>query len=582
VEGKQAMTPTSSRRRFLEGLSTSAALVAAGRASGVAEAAQSAATPQGQTAGGVLKWGSEDEGYISPNFPWTLAGGINHTQLVKMSHEGPFFRNHALELEPNLVETYEYDEDYKGFTLTVKKGITWSDGHPFTANDVYGTVLLVHPDVTIKGVSSALAFLKGGREYFVLGTTLEPPPGLKLLDEYTIRFELEEPWSNAVWEMLGGQQTLPWHIYQPLFENPETRRALSEYENPIFLEPKMQVGTGPFIYERGEKDRYLRYTKNPNFHGPEPQLDAVEFIKFGSLDATVIALERGDIDVAAIREASYLASVQKMEDVAIYETLDYYLRAFRYNWNKPYLNDVRVYQAIDMAIDRETLCEAVEGGFCVAWRQYGSGTEGFDQNPYNPEKARELLAEANWNPDIDLEIATDYDNDVVVRQLLPGIAGMLGQVGIKAHSRSYQGPALEEVVARGEIDLWYDGSYATAFEPGQFDSPIYADAAGNESEEPGPGRELKTHRQTAFGFHPEWLQKLLQEYRMSPPERREQIRVEVEARLGEEGSSWMTLARYKKFLAVHKNVHGMDNPDTILWQGNVFVNKSMAWTWSKE
>lgn len=576
------MTPTSSRRRFLEGLSTSAALVAVGRASGVAEAAQSAATPQGQTAGGVLKWGSEGEGYISMNYPWTLAGGINQTPLVKMSHEGPFFRNHALELEPNLVETYEYDEDYTAFTVTLKQGINWSDGQPFTAKDVYGTVLLVHPEVTIKGVAGALSLLKGGRDYFVLGTTLEPPPGLKLVDEYTVRFELEEPWSNAIWEMLGGQQTLPWHIYQPLFENPETRRALSEYENPIFLDPQVHVGTGPFIFERGEKDRYLRYTKNPNYHGPEPLLDAVEFIRFGSPDATIIALERGDIDVAPVADAKYLSSVQAMADIATYETLDYYMRGLRYNWNRPYLNDPRVYQALDMAIDRETLCEAVLGGVCVAWRQFGPGTEGFNHNPYNPERAKELLAEANWDSSIDLEIMTDYDDDVIVRQLLPAIAAMLGQVGITAHSRSYQGPALQDVVAKGDVDLWYDGLFSSAFEPGQFEPPIYVDAQGNKYEEPGPGRELASHRQTAFGFHPDWIQQLIREHRAAPPERREQIRVEVEERLAEEGSSWMTLARYKKFLAAHKNVHGLDNPDTILWQGDVFMNKSMAWTWSKE
>ena len=40
------------------------------------------------------------------------------------------------------------------------------------------------------------------------------------------------------------------------------------------LDPELQIGTGPYVYEKGEKEVFMRYVKNPMYHGPEPQLDA--------------------------------------------------------------------------------------------------------------------------------------------------------------------------------------------------------------------------------------------------------------------------------------------------------------------
>jgi ABC-type transport system substrate-binding protein len=565
--------PTLNRRAFVLGLSTSALLASRG-ATPVAAGTQ-AAEPQ---AGGELKWGHADTGYIGKQFPWTMAGGLNHAAQIKMAQEGPFFRNADLAIEPNLAAAVEYDADYTAFTLTINQGITWSDGQPYTARDVYGTVLMgLHPDTTWS-LSATYALLKGGRDYLE-GKTEEPPPGLVLVDDYTLRFEMDAPWSYAANDMLAGQQTLPWHIYQPIFENPETRAQLRNQESPIFLEPEMQIGTGPFIFERGEADRYLRYAKNPTYHGQAPYLDAIEFVKLGSPDATLVALERGEVDVISITDFSYLPSLQEMEGVQAYEVPDYYLRALLYNWNKPYLNDPRIYQAIDMAIDRDTLCTNVLGGACSGWREYGYGTEGFVHNPYDPEQAKALLEEAGWDSSIDLEVMTDY-TDTQTAELLPAIVAMLGQVGIKAHPRTYQGPALTEHYDKGEVDLWYNGTWATTtFLPGNWDPPVYVDAAGQSYDEWAEGREFKSGNR--FGFHPEWLQALVAEERAASPERRAAIRAEVEERLATEGSSFMILARYKRFLAFRDTVHGLDNPDSALWAFNVYVNNSQASTWWK-
>jgi ABC-type transport system substrate-binding protein len=585
-----------SRRRFLKmaGTATGGILLvacgapAAGPATGAsdstaAESSSAAPAAAGSSSPNTLRWGHWDDGYIGKQFPWTMAGGVNHTPLVKMSHEGPFFRNANLELEPNLIESAEYNDDFTAFTVKVKEGLKWSDGEPVTAHDIYGTVLMtINPESSAaKGVESSLRLVKGGNEYY-LGESSDPPAGLIVEDDQTITFELIEPWSDAIWNILGGQQTMPWHIYKPVFDDPETRVQLRDFETPMMLDPKMQVGTGPYIFESGEKAVYMRYVKNPNYHGEAPSLDAVEFITYGSADACLVAFERGEIDVMATSDANYVPSLEAIADASIFDESDYYIRFLRYNWNKPYLNDPRVYAAIDMALDRQVLCEQVLKGACVAWREYGPGTEGFDHNPYNPEEAKRLLAEAGWDSSRQLELITDY-TDTLTGELLAAMSAMLSQVGINATPRVLQGPALTEYYYGGNVDLWYDGSWGIApsvVSPGQYDPPLWVDEAGNEFDEFAAGRVPKGGN--LFGFHPEWVQELTKEYRSASAERQTEILKEIQERTATEGGSWMNLARYKRWLAYKNTVHGLDNIDTLLWNFDVFTNKSMAWTWSKD
>jgi ABC-type transport system substrate-binding protein len=311
-------------------------------------------------------------------------------------------------------------------------------------------------------------------------------------------------------------------------------------------------------------------------------LDGIEFIRYGSADACLVAFERGEVDVMATSDANYVPSLEAVADATVYGAPDYYVRMLKYNWTKPYFQDPRVYQAIDLALDRQVLCDQVLKGACIAWREMGPGTADFEHNPYDPERAKQLLAEAGWDPNTKLELITDY-TDNLTSELLPAIAAMLAQVGIQATPRVLQGPALADYQANNQVDLWYDGSWGiwtTTVWPGSFDPPVWADAAGKEYAEPGPDRTLL--RGQGLGFAPQWAQDLIKEYRTASPERKEEILQIVQERTATEGHNMMALARYNRWLAFKNNVHGLDNPDTLLWNFDVFTNKSMAWTWSKD
>ena len=68
------------------------------------------------------------------------------------------------------------------------------------------------------------------------------------------------------------------------------------------------------------------------------------------------------------------------------------------------------------------------------------------------------MEEAGWDPNQEIDLLTDY-TDPLTAELLPAIAAMLGQVGIKATPKVLQGPALTEYYYTGNVDIWYDGSW---------------------------------------------------------------------------------------------------------------------------
>ena len=122
-----------------------------------------------------------------------------------------------------------------------------------------------------------------------------------------------------------------------------------------------------------------------------------------------------------------------------------------------------------------------------------------------------------------IDLLTDY-TDPLTAQLLPAIAAMLGQVGIKATPKVLQGPALTEYYYNNNVDIWYDGSWgipSVTVWPGQYDDPVWVDGEGNEYGEYADG--LTPKGGNLMGFHPEWAQQALEEYRAASPERKSEL-----------------------------------------------------------
>jgi peptide/nickel transport system substrate-binding protein len=287
------------------------------------------------------------------------------------------------EPQPYFARSWEFDSDTSEVVFHLRHDLQWHDGTPVTSRDVAFTFeRLKDPAVPFPNPS-----------YFDYWDAAE------VIDPVTIRFYLR-PHANALY---GWTRTaiMPEHILGEV--SPE------DLESHPFgtLAP---VGNGPFRFaERIPGDRWV-FEANPEFPeelGGRPYVDRLVYRQIPDEFALAAALQTGEVDLVIDASPSMLDQVKDDPDVVStsYSAPEYAFIAW--NSKRPEFADPLVRRALTMAIDRETLVQAVLGGNgTVAPGPVGPWHWAYDSTwaplPYSPDEAAALLDEAGW---------TDSDGD---------------------------------------------------------------------------------------------------------------------------------------------------------------------------
>ncbi|MEM9509604.1 MAG: peptide ABC transporter substrate-binding protein [Cyanobacteria bacterium P01_E01_bin.35] len=287
-------------------------------------------------------------------------------------------------------------KDGKSVTWKLKQNIKWSDGEPFTAEDVVFTYnFLSNPEV---GAVSA--------------GTYEVVASVEAIDDYTVKVNFKEV--NPAWSLVfvGGEgMILPQHIYQS-FNGGNARSA------PANLKP---IGTGAYRVVDFRPGDTVIYEPNPEFRQRE-QLGFERIELKGGGDATSAAravLQTGDADFAYNLQVEApvldkLATAGQGKVVSNYGALMERLIINHSDPNQvapsgerssvdfphPFFSDRTVRQALALAVDRDTIAEQLYGvtgkatpNFLVAPPEYASANTSYE---YNPQLAQQLLDQAGW------------------------------------------------------------------------------------------------------------------------------------------------------------------------------------------
>lgn len=352
-------------------------------------------------------------------------------------------------------------EDGRTLTFHLRDDIVWSDGEPITSDDFLFTYEMnVDPGNT---VSSTYPYDQV--------ETIEAP------DERTVVVTFAEPfapWLATLWHSI-----LPAHVLRPVFEQEGT---LDEAE--WNLAPT--VGAGPYRFEEWESGSYARFVKNENWWGPEPIIDEI-FFRFVPDDASqVAALQNGEGDVGTFIAYSDVPTLQDAGVNIRTVPSGYYEGWFMFLGDDlvpghPALQDVRVRQAIAMALDRETLNQDLLLGLTHPVETIWAGTPYESPDivpwPYDPDAANALLDEAGW-VDSNGDGTRDKDGQELVlvhgtttreiRQDSQAVAQQqLAAIGIGLELQSYDSNVFFASYAEdgpaytGELDImqWSDGPF---------------------------------------------------------------------------------------------------------------------------
>jgi peptide/nickel transport system substrate-binding protein len=302
---------------------------------------------------------------------------------------------------PWLATDYKYSADYTSITFTLRKGVKFHDGSDFNAAAAKFSLELIMNSKYNQDLSSVSS--------------------IDAVDDYTIRLNLKQ-WSSALLPSLAS--------YTCPMVSPNAVKTMPREE--ILIHP---VGTGPFQFTSYQRDVALKYAKFNNYWQPgKPYLDGIEFDFIADSVVQLASFKAGDAQILRQISGKDAAAMQASGKYNFYpqEMAIDCLAGDSAHDTSPFAR-LKVRQAMAYAIDNNALAKAVGLGYFTGTNQLISQKNlGYNPNivgyPYNPTKAKQLLAEAGYPNGFDTKLTyrmASFETDWATM-----IQGYLKAVGI--------------------------------------------------------------------------------------------------------------------------------------------------------
>lgn len=294
--------------------------------------------------------------------------------LWRMNAKGEFVPNLAARLPT--VENGGISKDGLQYTFSLRRGVTWHDGTPFSAADVEFTYRLVmNPK-----------FNAATRTGYEAISSLSTP------DSNTVRFTLKEPYAPMI-ALWGDTYILPKHILE---------QAGDVNNSPLDAKP---VGTGAFKFVERVPGDHITLEANRSYHGPGPYLDRVIFKYIPDLTVMFTRFQTGDIDVTGLQgiTVDHYAEAKRLQGVKLYTDPTNFVEYIWFNLARPQFQDKAVRQALYLAMDKKNYVQKIYYGVPPFAESYLAPSSwafnpSLPQHEYNAAKAKTLLEEAGWKP----------------------------------------------------------------------------------------------------------------------------------------------------------------------------------------
>jgi peptide/nickel transport system substrate-binding protein len=341
--------------------------------------------------------------------PVTMTDAISREVIERLHADLIEINRASQKTEPALAKSWKMSPDGRSFTLKLRKGIRFSDGHPFDADDVIFS-FSVYLDEAVDSPQRDLLMIDG------------KPPVVTKLDQYTVRLTLPRPYAAAE-RLFDDFAMLPRHLLEKPYREGKFVQAWS-----LNTPPNEVVGLGPFRVKQYVPGQRIVLERNPYYWRTDrdnhrlPYLDELVFLFVGSEDAQVMRFEAGETDLInrlssenyALLSKSQARTRSQLADLG--PSLEYNFLVFNLNdlagkkldsitRKQAWFQDLKFRQAVSAAVDRDSIVRLVYGTRGTAlWGNVGPGNRLWvDQSIPHPQRsletARQLLRSAgfSWN-----------------------------------------------------------------------------------------------------------------------------------------------------------------------------------------
>jgi peptide/nickel transport system substrate-binding protein len=388
-----------SRRNVLRYAGFAAGALALSGSSSLGRPARAAAQDEAPKMGGAISMSLADDDVSSfdPIVPfdnmsiWTML--LIYDQVIRVDAAGTA-------LEGGLAETWDVSDDNLTYTFHLRE-TTFHDGTPCTADDVVFCL-----DRTVKGEESGWAFLFSAVDK------------IEATDPQTVVITLTTPWAPFEADLaLYGASIFP-------------KAALDAQKDQLWEHP---IGTGPFMFDSWEKGAQIVLKKNPNYWDEgKPYLDELTFKVLTDSNARVLQLQGGELDIATDVPFNQIEPLSANPDFVLVPDAVAKIDYIGLNLLRPPLDDKKLRQAINYAVDKDAIIQNVLFGAGKLATSYLPLMPGNDPNspgyPYDLEKAKQLVAESAGKDGFKFELMITV-GDAVASQVCQLVAASLAQIG---------------------------------------------------------------------------------------------------------------------------------------------------------
>lgn len=368
-------------------------------------------------------------------------------------------------LKPDLATGYTVSEDGLTYTFTLRKGVKFHNGREFKASDVkYSLERVVNPKTQSPG-AGFFETIKGFAEESA-GET-DSLSGVEVVDDYTVKITLSQPDAAFLHKMaLNFAHIVP-------------KEAIEEWGQDFGKHP---VGTGAFALEDWTLGQHLIFKANPDYHiDGIPKLDSIVIEVGQEPVVALLRLQRGEVDIAGdgIPPAKFLEVMNDPEykDLVV-SGEQLHTGYITLNTNIPPFDNVKVRQAVNMAVNKDRIVRVINGRAVPANQPLPPLMPGYNNDykgyAFDQDKAKALLAEAGYADGV--ETTLFVANTDPQPRIAQAIQQDLSAIGMKVEIKSLA--QANVIAAGGEADqapmIWSGGmAWIADFpDPSNFYGPI--------------------------------------------------------------------------------------------------------------
>ncbi|VTQ59746.1 peptide ABC transporter substrate-binding protein [Campylobacter jejuni] len=382
------------------------------------------------------------------------------------------FKIGTTELVPSLAESWDVSADGKTYTFHLRKGVKFQSNKLFKPTRDFNADDVIFSFMRQKDENNPYHKISGGTylnfDSLKMGDLIG---SIDKVDDYTARFNLTRPEAPFVAD-------LAWYFASIL--SAEYADQMLKAGTPEKLD-QVPVGTGPFELVQYQKDTRLLYKAFPEYWQGKSKIDRLVYTITPDASMRLAKLEKNECQVMPFPNPADLERMRANKDINLMSKAGLNTGFLSFNTQKAPLNNVKVRQALTMAINKPQIIEAVfHGTGTVAKTLLPTGVWSYNDKlvdyDYSPEKAKALLAEAGMPNGFDIDlwampVQRPYNPNA--RRMAEMIQSDWAKIGVKAHIVSYEWGEYQTRIRNGEHMAALMGWTTANGDPDNFFGPLF-------------------------------------------------------------------------------------------------------------